>query len=601
MDTGYDFIQPEFLNILLFQQKSLVIFPYVDVRHLHSLEIFAVGYNIVDLDTTALHNIKEILELGNFNAYSQNPSFFFITNVTSKQLGEIMGLDNVHCIINCNEDIKSDVNGDQFIFYNKKNNSFLNYTSEDLAFEKWLISSSKNISVLQDKILKIKTMATNIFTELNDSGNPQSISKILSEIDSQFWDKILQFTRLFYGIEVPNIPLRPSIPENANKSLTSSFSDEYDVIISTNKKISKEFTQLIQEYRSRKVNPANLELEQLYFPRDLYDYLRTHHWKERIDEEFLTEWLSMKISKCPLNEEDLIDFQKVFNFLGVSTETLSDFSLNTPIITESQLKTNEIKQSEIMSIQSEAISETTPSIEAFSQFKAWILKDLEIIEKLADSDISADTISYFLNELLELRKTIDILKDNVYTPEPQEPVYKLGEIHIHKIHNQEIRRMLTTAEMLFNDYKESNKDIDASFIIPEYSKALEAILDEKISPGLKSLAVKYRIKYDRKETSPDFNKKIGPLLRGKSISLGPWISIIKDINKYQKNSDTQEFLTHLKDTFDAYTLDTIKRACEIISPKRNTAVHAGSLTIEQVKLLRKRFITTLNLLIELLF
>ena len=90
MDTGYDFLQPEFLNILFFQQKSLVIAPYVDLKHLHSLEIFTGGYNVVDLDSTALHNIREILELENNNSYSQTPCFFFITNINSNELHEIM-------------------------------------------------------------------------------------------------------------------------------------------------------------------------------------------------------------------------------------------------------------------------------------------------------------------------------------------------------------------------------------------------------------------------------------------------------------------------------------------------------------------------------
>ncbi|MFX1277712.1 MAG: hypothetical protein ACFFAT_22055, partial [Promethearchaeota archaeon] len=73
MDTGTDFIRPEFLNILFFQQKNLVIFPYVDVKHLHALEIFTVGYTVIDLESTALHNIKEILEFEKDNSYSQSP------------------------------------------------------------------------------------------------------------------------------------------------------------------------------------------------------------------------------------------------------------------------------------------------------------------------------------------------------------------------------------------------------------------------------------------------------------------------------------------------------------------------------------------------
>jgi len=607
MDTGYDFIQPEFFNILFFQQKNLVIFPYVDVKHLHSLEIFAVGYNIVDLDTTALHNLREILELERYNSYSQNPSFFFITNVNSDQLQEIMNLENIHCIINCREDVKPYANGNNFLFYNKKNNTFLNYTPENLAFEKSLITSSKNISVLQDKILKIKTIATNIFTELNESCNTQAISKILSEIELQYWDKVLEFTQLYYGIEVPDISVRtlPSVQEK--RPFTKSFSDEYDVIISKNKKIAKEFTQLIHDYRSKKVNSANLEVEELFFPRNLYDYLRNHHWKDGIDEEFLVEWVNMNISKCPLNEEDLLDFQKIFNFLGVSLQILSDFPLNYPNTNESKLENNEIKQSEIMSTQAEKISDITPSIENFSQFKAWILRDLNEIEKLAESDILAETVPYFLSELSELRQDLCIIegKDKFYIRQPQKQIFNLDKIHIQKIPNQIIRRLLINAEEVYKKNKELSEEFDASYIISGYTKALEAILDEKLSSCLRPLIVKYHAKYDKKELSPDFNKKFGPLLSGKSISLGTWISIIKSINTYQKDPDVQEFLNHLKYTFDEYTLDTIKRACEIVNAKRNIALHYNRkqpiLTLKYIKLLRKRFIVALSPLVELLY
>ena len=69
MDTGIDFLQPEFLNILFFEQKNLVIYPYVDLKHLRTLEIFTTGYNVVDLESTALYNLKEIIEF-EANSYS---------------------------------------------------------------------------------------------------------------------------------------------------------------------------------------------------------------------------------------------------------------------------------------------------------------------------------------------------------------------------------------------------------------------------------------------------------------------------------------------------------------------------------------------------
>ena len=89
-DTGFDFIQPEFLNILFFQQKNLVIFPYVDLKHLHTLELFTAGYNVVDLESTALYNLKEIIEFGAGNSYSQNKSLYFIYNLDREKFDEII-------------------------------------------------------------------------------------------------------------------------------------------------------------------------------------------------------------------------------------------------------------------------------------------------------------------------------------------------------------------------------------------------------------------------------------------------------------------------------------------------------------------------------
>lgn len=95
VDTAADFIRPEFLNILFFQQKNLVVFPYVDLKHLHGLEIFTAGYNVVDLESTALHNLKEILEFEATNSYSQNPTLYFIYNVDREKVKELMMLDGI--------------------------------------------------------------------------------------------------------------------------------------------------------------------------------------------------------------------------------------------------------------------------------------------------------------------------------------------------------------------------------------------------------------------------------------------------------------------------------------------------------------------------
>ena len=388
LDTGYDFLQPEFLNILFFQQKSLVITPYVDLKHLHSLEIFTGGYNVVDLDSTALHNTREILELENNNTYSQTPCFFFITNINRDELHEIMELDNIHCVINANEKINYTIDDGHFVFYNKKSGSFLNYdpTKINLEFEKQLITSSKNKSILQDKILRIKSIATTIFTELNEELNINSrkISRILSEYDPKYWDKILGFTRLYYKIEIPDVDVKfffNQKSKNSNKKPLIDFSDEYHTIVSSNRKLGREFIQLLHDYRSRKVNPSNLDLEQLYNPQKLYDYLRNYHWKNGIDREFLTEWQKMNHTKYTLDKDDLSDFSKIFNILKAPEEILTNISNNSMNFDENINNNKNVMFAEqINNKESHPIS--IPSINNFPQFKKWVLKKLDEIENL---------------------------------------------------------------------------------------------------------------------------------------------------------------------------------------------------------------------------
>jgi hypothetical protein len=146
VDTGYDFLLPEFFNILFFQQKSVIIFPYVDIKHLKAIEVFLEGYTIIDIDTTALHNISTIVSHEAYNSYSVKPVLYFIVNANLKIIKDLMELSKIHCIINTSDNPESLVQSNEFIFYNKKNRFFLNYNSEnqDLLYETELLQESKN-------------------------------------------------------------------------------------------------------------------------------------------------------------------------------------------------------------------------------------------------------------------------------------------------------------------------------------------------------------------------------------------------------------------------------------------------------------------------
>ena len=384
MDTAFDFMEPEFLDILFFQQKNLVIFPYVDLKHLHALELFTVGYNFVDLESTALYNLKEIIESETNNSYSQNPTLYLIYNLDRNKVKEIMGIKNIRCILNANENVSNLKNGSEFIFYDKKKKSFINYQNDDskLEFEKYLISSSENETTLLDKMQKIKIIASKIFAELNQTGNLDKLPQLLREYDWKFWEKILQFVKLYYKVELPEIQdtnndLRKNLQdENDDNRDLKDFSREYELIISLNKNIAKEFVQLLHEYRSQKVNPANLDLDQLYNPQKLYDYLRNHHWKKEIPEEFLSKWIHMENSQYLLNEIDKKDFVIILKELHVEEDVISNlygFEFNK---TENNFNvTNDPAKDNKPEI---------PSIDSFPEFKMWILKRLDEIEDLID-------------------------------------------------------------------------------------------------------------------------------------------------------------------------------------------------------------------------
>jgi len=383
MDTEFDFIKPEFLNILFFQQKNLVIFPYVDLKHFKSLETFTIGHSIVDLESTALYNIKEIIFEAN-SSYSQNPTLFFIYNLDYQKVADILSIEGIRCVLNTNEDVSKIVDDREFIFYNKKTQRFINYdkNNHDLEFEKYLFSTSENMFELQEKVQQIKIIGLKIFSEINNGNNIDNIPKILEDYPPKFWNKILNFVKLYYKIEIPQI--NKAIYKSYKKSefiegesQNNEFISEYEVIISTNKIIAREFIQLLHSWRSKKVNPSNLKLDQLYDPQKLYNYLRTHHWKKGIPEDFLNSWFQMLNTNFKLKNEEITDFESILKQLHVPDNITLKIRGNNQL-PEERNNTLIIKE-KIAEI------EKPPSVRNFSEFKKWVLNRLDSIEKILNN------------------------------------------------------------------------------------------------------------------------------------------------------------------------------------------------------------------------
>jgi len=382
MDTGDDFITSEFLHLLFFEQKNLVIFPYVDLKHLRSVDLFTVGFETVDIDSTVIHNLNEIIDYECNSSYSQLQTLYFILNPSSEELEILVDSRKLRCVINSKENVESLANGDQFVFYNKKNNTFLNYEFEgrDLSFEEEILRSSPTTQAIMDELLKIKSLSSKIFADLNQNNSSDNLPAILGEYDQKYWNKILRFTELYCQIEIPEFNRPIQLPKKQSSSKEIDYSAEYELIIKTNRKLGRSFIQLIHDYRYDRVNPANLEVTQLFYPQKLYNYLRNHHWKDGMPKEFAITWFK-NIQKDFLGpEEALTEFQVILNNLRLSY-SVSDIDLerkNEPEIKESNRTKKKVS---IPSMKQQTETLIIPSIDNFPEFKDWLLSKLTELEK----------------------------------------------------------------------------------------------------------------------------------------------------------------------------------------------------------------------------
>ncbi|MBD3198205.1 MAG: hypothetical protein GF317_24360 [Candidatus Lokiarchaeota archaeon] len=385
MDTEYDFISAEFLNLLFFKQKNIVVFPHTDLKHLKILEVFCLGHNVVDLESTALHDIVKILEENDDMSYSSVPDLYLIYNLDKRRLKELLQLKNFRLILNVNQNVSELAIGSDFIFYNKKTHKFLNYNFEnkDLDFENMILSLAKNKLMLRDELLKIKNCANQIYSHINNDKGNFNISRYLKYYDQQYWEKILKFTKNYYNINFPKAkdiekPLfRPTSTNGLN------FEEEYEYIITNNRKIGQEFIQILHKFRIENVNPSNLELNELYEPLDLYNYLRQHHWKNGIPYETLEEWIQMEQTNHELNQQDKIDFEWILDYLQIDKKKIQN--LLASIQNDKSFKDQDKEVSGRLNCRQAEEKENKilvkiPSIENFQDYKKWIFDLLDKIE-----------------------------------------------------------------------------------------------------------------------------------------------------------------------------------------------------------------------------
>ena len=151
------------------------------------------------------------------------------------------------------------------------------------------------------------------------------------------------------------------------------------------------------------------------------------------------------------------------------------------------------------------------------------------------------------------------------------------------------------------DYQHQSPEFDASDIILSYFKALEGMLNDKVSSSLSSLIDKYREDFMKRKTSYELAKKFGMLARGKTISLGTWVRIMDDFKNLQKDCDVEEFRLKIIDDLGQEECNLIGEACSILVDTRNKIAHLNMMNIEDVKANRKELIPLMNKVIDLFY
>jgi hypothetical protein len=176
--------------------------------------------------------------------------------------------------------------------------------------------------------------------------------------------------------------------------------------VSKNKALGKEFIQLIHEYRSARVNPSHLELEELFSPLKLYNYLRNRHWKDGIPESFIREWAEMNLSRYELSEEDIVDFEDICSTLGISRDII-EFSTPEPVT----LNTKPTLSDAIF------MSEKPSLRKNWQEYKQWLLSRMSSLSRLVDDAIKSQVFiqnkelhSFLLQEVSGLARLVTPLK-----------------------------------------------------------------------------------------------------------------------------------------------------------------------------------------------
>ncbi|MBD3212224.1 MAG: hypothetical protein GF311_06410, partial [Candidatus Lokiarchaeota archaeon] len=233
--------------------------------------------------------------------------------------------------------------------------------------------------MLRDELLKIKNIANQIKMHLDQEPEDYKLSKYLKHYEKKYWDKILLFTQNFYNTSPLDIKTIETPRFSNSRTQGIGFEEEYELILSKNRRIREEFIQLLYLYREQYLSNNILEAEQCYEPLDLYNSIRKQIWIEGIPKEFVKKWSAMDQTQYSLTDNDITDFEYILNHLGFPKSEI--YALFSSISDSRSSRDTNLSENNTQSITHNESDTQIPDIKDFDTFQKWILGQLDCLEE----------------------------------------------------------------------------------------------------------------------------------------------------------------------------------------------------------------------------
>lgn len=182
------------------------------------------------------------------------------------------------------------------------------------------------------------------------------------------------------------------------------------------------------------------------------------------------------------------------------------------------------------------------------------------------------------------------------------------------IDDEKIKNLLYTSDIIFNKLSETSFEIDYSLIILGYCKAIEMLLDKKLTKkiDLSDILEPFYVDRNLKKIRYNLYKDLPVVLKAvlnyrdpKSIGIGQWPYVIQNLSdkKHFKSSSSNliyfEFLNRLEKLIDRNKQIIIKESCENLFEYRNHSAHTKFHSKEEFLAERPKIISNINRILSI--